>query len=128
MCIAGVSKYRKLASRLVRRSADIAPMLGSAPMTRRPVLRAVIALTLVVPGILLTVPARADGGYGATVSAIDDAFDQQVIRIQPGESVEWTMDGRAPHTVTADDGSWDSGDLQPGAEFSHPFARPGVYS
>jgi len=98
-------------------------------MTRRPVPRAVIALMLVVPWILLMMPARADdGGYGATVSAIDDAFDQQVIRIQPGESVEWTMDGRAPHTVTADDGSWDSGDLQPGAEFSHPFTKPGVYS
>jgi plastocyanin len=72
--------------------------------------------------------ARADEGYGAQVSAIDNAFDAQVVRIQPGQSVEWSNDGRSPHNVTADDGSFDSGNLAPGATFTQSFTQPGVYS
>jgi plastocyanin len=78
----------------------------------------------------LAIPAAAASaeGYGTTVQALDNVFAQQIVRIQPGETVEWTNEGRAPHSVTADDGSWDSGDLQPGAEFSHTFAEPGIYT
>ncbi len=46
-------------------------------------------------------------------------FTPEIVRIEPGQTVEWTMDGRSPHTVQADDGSWDSGNLEPGAEFDH---------
>jgi hypothetical protein len=81
-------------------------------------LRGLTAVLTVVPALLLGArPARADEGYGATVEAIDNAFDQQVIRIDPGRSVEWTMAGNAHHTVTADDGSYDSGALAPGSGF-----------
>ena len=66
--------------------------------------------------------------YGASVSAIDNVFAPEVVRIQPGEDVEWTMDGRSPHTVEADDGSWGSGDLAPGDEFTRRFDQPGVYT
>ena len=37
------------------------------------------------------------------------------------------MDGRSDHTVDADDGSWSSGNLVPGAEYSKTFDEPGVY-
>ena len=53
---------------------------------------------------------------------------QQIVRIQPGQTVEWTNEGAAPHTATADDGSWDSGDLPPGATFSRTFEEPGIYA
>ena len=71
--------------------------------------------------------ARADD-YGASVSAIDNVFAPEVVRVQPGEAVEWTMDGRSPHTVQADDGSWGSGNLEPGDEYTWTFDRPGVYT
>ena len=58
---------------------------------------------------------RSADDYGATVSTIDNIYDPDVVRIQPGQSIEWTNDGRSPHTVTADDGSWDSGNMDPGA-------------
>lgn len=91
-------------------------------------LRGLTAVLTVVPALLLGArPARADEGYGATVEAIDNAFDQQVVRIEPGRSVEWTMAGNAHHTVTADDGSYDSGDLAPGSGFEQTFTAPGVY-
>lgn len=71
-------------------------------------------------------PALAED-YGATVHAIDNVFNQQIVRIQPGQSVEWVNDGRAAHTATADDGSWDSGNLDPGQDFDHTFDQAGIY-
>ncbi len=88
-------------------------------------LAAVAFLSLLTVGPALT--AHADS-YDAEVSAIDNAFDASIVRIQPGQSIEWTMDGRSPHTVTADDGSFDSGNLDPGQTYARTFARPGVYS
>jgi plastocyanin len=86
------------------------------------VLAGAIATLSMVPAT-----ARADGS-GASVSAIDNVFGPDVVRIQPGQTVEWTMDGRSAHTVQADDGSWNSGDLQPGTDFERTFDDPGVYT
>ena len=51
---------------------------------------------------LLLVPSPAHAAsYDATVTIIDNAFSPQIVRVPVGGSVEWTNDGRAPHTVTA---------------------------
>jgi plastocyanin len=49
------------------------------------------------------------------------------IRIRAGQSVAWLNHDPMVHTVTADDGSWDSGDIRPGGTFLHTFATPGRY-
>ena len=41
--------------------------------------------------------------------------------------MEWTNRDQVPHTVTARDGSFDSGIIQPGATWRHRFDRPGSY-
>jgi plastocyanin len=90
-----------------------------------------LALALLGASLTLVVgvpTAVADGADGATVSAIDNLFTPSVVRIEPGGTVEWTMDGRTPHAVQADDASWDSGDLRPGIEFAHTFDEPGVFT
>jgi plastocyanin len=92
-------------------------------MMRR--LAAVAFLLLLTVGPALA--AKADA-YDAEVSAIDNAFNASIVRIEPGQSIEWSMDGRSPHTVTADDGSFDSGNLDPGATYTRMFEQPGVYS
>ena len=92
-------------------------------MMRR--LAAVGFTVLLTLGPALT--ARA-GEYDAEISAIDNAFDAGIVRIQPGQSIEWSNDGNSPHTVTADDGSFDSGDLAPDATFTTAFDQPGVYA
>ncbi|HEX8024785.1 MAG TPA: right-handed parallel beta-helix repeat-containing protein, partial [Candidatus Limnocylindrales bacterium] len=51
----------------------------------------------------------------------------QVIRVPVGGTVEWVNRGRNPHTVTAEDRSFDSGVMQTGDEFSQTYAKPGVY-
>jgi plastocyanin len=43
-------------------------------------------------------------------------------------TVEWTNNDNMQHTVTANDGSFDSGNMNPGATFSHTFTEPGSFA
>ncbi len=60
------------------------------------------------------------------VNIVDSAFAAPAITVPVGTSVTWTHAGNLPHTVTADDGSFDSGTLQGGAAFSITFDQPGT--
>ena len=54
-------------------------------------------------------------------------FLADTVRVRPGTTVTWVNEDEAVHTVTAQDGSFDSGRLGLGARFSHTFAQPGRY-
>lgn len=68
-----------------------------------------------------------------SVSATDNnggppfAFSPKGLTIPVGDSVVWTNIGKAQHTVTADNGGFNSGTLIPGATYSHTFTVPGSY-
>jgi plastocyanin len=64
----------------------------------------------------------------AAVSIVDFAFQPASVEIATGGTVTWTNTGQAPHTVTADDGSFDSCTLSPGATFSQTFATAGTFT
>ncbi len=84
---------------------------------------------LVGPLALVATPAGAqDPGYGAAVEALDNVFASQIVRVQPGQTVEWTNRGRAQHDVVADDGAWRSPILEPELEYDRTFDAPGVYA
>jgi plastocyanin len=61
------------------------------------------------------------------VNIVDSRFRPREITISTGTTVEWTQNGSLPHTVTADDGAFDSGTLQRGDTFQHTFDEPGRY-
>jgi LPXTG-motif cell wall-anchored protein len=61
------------------------------------------------------------------VSALDDAFRPREIEVEPGTTVTWTNEGGTAHTVTADNGSFDSGNMDPGDDFSETFVEAGRY-
>lgn len=63
-----------------------------------------------------------------TVTIANLAFDPAQITIQPGATVVWTNDDSVPHTVTANDGAFDSGIFDPGANFSWTFDQPGSFA
>jgi hypothetical protein len=46
--------------------------------------------------------------------------------VSVGTTVTWTNSGASPHTVTADNGEFDSGRLAPGASFSQTFDAAGT--
>lgn len=60
------------------------------------------------------------------VHAVGMAFTPQSITVQPGDTVEWVVDS-GTHTVTADDGTFDSGQIHKGNTFSHAFPVAGSY-
>ncbi len=76
--------------------------------------------------VLLSGNTGSESDY-RVVKNLDDFFNPEIVRVPVGGEVEWQNSGRSNHTVTADDGSFDSGVLQHGEEFEHTFDTPGVY-
>ncbi len=84
----------------------------------------ILAMIAIVLGVGLD---RARAQEGAAVSIVDFAFDPAAVEIPVGATVTWTNTGAAPHTATASDGTFDSGQLAPGATFSHTFNAAGTF-
>ena len=55
------------------------------------------------------------------------AFSPTPLDVLPGETVEWTNISERPHTVTADDETFDSGELSGGDTFEMTFDDVGAY-
>ena len=72
----------------------------------------------------ISIASAAPGRAGITI--IDFAFEPASLLVQAGMIVTWTNLGSGPHTVTADDGSVDSGPLAPGTCCSQPFPAAGL--
>jgi plastocyanin len=66
------------------------------------------------------------GAMAVTIKGF--AFDPAQQQVPVGTTVTWTNQDSANHTVTADDGSFDSGQLAQGATFSQTFAKAGTYT
>jgi plastocyanin len=62
------------------------------------------------------------------VSIRDFFFNPSQITIVPGTTVVWVNEGNHPHTVTANDGSFDSETLLPGQSFMATFQGRGTIS
>jgi plastocyanin len=61
------------------------------------------------------------------VSIVGRAFDPPSVEVTMGGTVEWTNEDVDGHTVTGDDGSFDSGIIAPGESFTRAFDAPGTY-
>lgn len=55
-------------------------------------------------------------------------FSPSRLEVAAGTTVRWTNNDQLVHSVTADDGSWDSGPIEPGRTWSHTFAPAGEYA
>ena len=54
------------------------------------------------------------------------AFSPSSLTIKVGQTVTWTNKDAVPHTVTADDSSFNSGPIAPGASYTHTFTTAGT--
>ncbi|MCE7989929.1 MAG: hypothetical protein DYG89_52950 [Caldilinea sp. CFX5] len=61
------------------------------------------------------------------VEIVDFAFNAPTVTVPTGATVTWVNRGNAKHSATADDGSFDTGLLDPGASGSVTFTQPGSY-
>ena len=87
---------------------------------------------LVAFGLLTLAPGlgirSAKAQEGAHVTIVDFAFQPASLEVSVGTTVTWTNSGASPHTVTADNGAFDSGRLPPGARFSQTFDAAGTFT
>lgn len=64
---------------------------------------------------------------GTTVKISDFSFQPASISVTTGSTVVWTNEDSVSHTITADDGSFDSGSIAGGSRFEHIFSQSGTY-
>lgn len=64
----------------------------------------------------------------AIVYMYDKYFDPSIITISAGQKVIWINKGELDHTVTSNNGYFDSGRVHPGSRMSYTFTKPGSYS
>ena len=99
-------------------------------------MRSLCVWALTVTAVWLTAFASMAAGAGpyggpppgaGLIEMRDNEFGPVVLRVNPGATAEWRNGGHIAHSVTSDDGLWDSGLLQSGATFRYTFTQPGVY-
>jgi LPXTG-motif cell wall-anchored protein len=86
-----------------------------------------VASVLIVGGALLLGGAGAAQAASTMVEAQDFDFSPKTISIDPGDSIMFDNTGDATHTATADNGSFDTGDVKPGASETITIKAPGTY-
>ncbi len=69
-----------------------------------------------------------DAVRSAKVEIEDFAYDPDPVTIAAGGKVTWINRDSAPHTATAEDGSFDTGTLEEGKLKSETFKEPGTYA
>jgi len=77
----------------------------------------------VAPTVVAQAPAQP-----AEVRFADDEFNPKTINVAVGTTVVWRRSGTRPHTVTADDGSFNSGLLRGTDAFEVDFKTAGAFA
>ncbi|MCG8348390.1 MAG: cupredoxin domain-containing protein [Chloroflexales bacterium] len=75
-----------------------------------------------------TASAAPNTAETKTVSIQNSAFDASSITINVGDTIVWKNNDQIPHTVDTGNGSFMSGNLDAGAEFSFTFEEAGAYA
>jgi len=79
------------------------------------------------PGGMMGIGAGPTAPVGTSVRMAGSRFEPSNLTIAVGDTVRWFNDDALPHTVSATDGSWDSGNLAPGQAFERRFDTAGSY-
>ncbi len=87
------------------------------------------AITLFAVGLLTAgcSEAYADGHAGVEVAITNFTFEPAQLVIPAGTKVTFVNQDGAPHTATANNGSFDTGTLSRGQEAALTFTTPGTY-
>lgn len=108
---------------------------ASSPTTAATKPAASPAVSAATPTVAATKPAatsqpatQASPAAGAVEVAIQGfVFSPNSLTVAVGTSVTWTNKDAAPHTATANNGAFDTGNLAQGQSFSFKFTQPGNF-
>ncbi len=93
-------------------------------------LKALAAMLILVPVLYgcSKKDAASPSSNKETIYMKNAVFSNTNLQVLGGTTVTWVNDDTQVHTVTADDGSFDSGDLQPGQSFQFSFTVIGPHA
>jgi len=74
------------------------------------------------------VDTTAAGRTSVSARVQDFLFQPARLQVAAGTTIVWTNNGQVTHTVSAQDGSFDSGPIEPGAQRSITFSRRGTFA
>lgn len=111
-------------------------VLYSKRQIMKKIIYSILSLALVLS--LIVVSCGKSGGYnsmtnpppaatGNTVNIVNMSYSPATITVAAGTTVTWYNGDTMEHTVTADDGSFDSGNIAVGAKFTRQFSTAGTY-
>jgi amicyanin len=99
-----------------------------------------LVLSLAASGLLVLAACGSSSGSGSTTtttgapatgSASVDIKNFEylppTVAVKTGTVVTWTNSDAAPHTVTAEDKSFDSGGMSKDQTYKHTFDKPGTF-
>jgi plastocyanin len=72
--------------------------------------------------------AAPAGAAAGAVTIKNFAFNPGSLSVKVGQTVTWTNSDTTTHTVTADDGSFDSGHVAVGTTFQQTFSKAGTFT
>ncbi len=100
-------------------------------MKRRAGFRTTLALVIV--GLALAAVPSARGERTVQAQIVEPTKDPQTwgyrpepLTVNAGDTIRWVNTGSVPHTVTARDGAFDSGSLDPSAQWSYTATTAGT--
>lgn len=67
------------------------------------------------------------GSTNPSVAIQNMSFSVASLTVTTGTNITWTNKDNITHTVTADDASFDSGNIAPGSSYSRTFSTKGVF-
>ena len=100
------------------------PRPNTARMAAAPVLLPRKALATTKPRAKPAFTIRAAAASGVTIK--DFKFAPASITVHEGDTITWTNQDIAPHTATASDGSFDTGNISKGGSGSATFSKAGT--
>jgi plastocyanin len=80
------------------------------------------------PGGVNAPAPSGDAVRAEKVSIVEFTYEPDPVVIEEGGKVTWINRDSAPHTVTADDGSFDTGTIATDKLKSESFKQPGTYT
>jgi plastocyanin len=80
-----------------------------------------------MPGSGTSQPGDAVPANVEKVKITDGTFEPATISVSVGSTVRWTNDGKKPHTVTSDKGTWGSPEIPAGGDFTATFTKAGTF-
>lgn len=96
----------------------------SARMLRRRAVWAICSCAIALTGAGLVLPATAAAAsHAVTIEAM--SFSPQVVEAKVGDTIVWTNQDPFPHTATAEDHSFDSGEIPFGGSWTLELRKEG---